>query len=144
METEKEVQKLTFYIAVVVYESSSDAPGYQKLFEENYVLVKASSDEDARQKALQLAQKGKQTYKNEYQESITWTLKHIVDVSPVLSEISNMVQSFILAFFVITRHMLHLSPFFRGDSSNSNKFLRSDVCNKIGPLEELVTIPTPL
>nr|MDQ2888860.1 DUF4288 domain-containing protein [Chloroflexota bacterium] len=82
MKTE-EVQKLTFYIAVIIYESSSDASGYQKLYEEDYVLVKASSDEDARQKALQLAQKGKQTYKNEYQETITWTLKHTLDVSPV-------------------------------------------------------------
>ena len=61
-------------------------PFYQKLYEEDYVLVQASSDEDARQKALQLAQKGQHSYKNEYQEKITWTLKHVLDVAPVLSE----------------------------------------------------------
>jgi hypothetical protein len=114
METEKEVQKLTFYIAVVVYESSSDAPGYQKLFEENYVLVKASSDEDARQKALQLAQKGKQTYKNEYQESITWTLKHIVDVSPVLSENFEHGAELYTRFFRNYPAYVAFEPFFSG------------------------------
>jgi Domain of unknown function (DUF4288) len=86
METEKETQKLTFYIAVLVYESSSDSPNYQKLYEEDYILIKAYSDEDAKQKAAQLSQKGQHTYKNEQGENITWTLKLILDVSPILSE----------------------------------------------------------
>jgi Domain of unknown function (DUF4288) len=86
METEKETQPLAFYIGVIVYESSSDAPDHQKLYEEDYVLIKASSDEDAKQKAAQLSQKGQHTYKNEQGENITWTLKHILDVNRVLSE----------------------------------------------------------
>jgi Domain of unknown function (DUF4288) len=86
MDIETEGQNLSFYIAVFVYESSSDAPNYQKLYEEDYVLVKAFSDEDAKQKASLLSQKRQETYKNEMGESITWTLKHILDVSPILSE----------------------------------------------------------
>jgi Domain of unknown function (DUF4288) len=86
MNTENEEQDLIFYIAVVVYESSSNAPDYQKLYEEDYVLVQASSDEGAQQKASQIAQQKQTTYKNEQGENITWTLKHILDVSPVLSE----------------------------------------------------------
>jgi len=86
MENEKEVQKLTFYIAVIVYEFSSDAPNYQPLYREDYVLVNASSDEDAKQKALQIAKQQEGTYKNGQGEDITLTLKHIIDVNPVLSE----------------------------------------------------------
>lgn len=84
MNTENKEQILIFYIAVIVYEFSSDAADYQSLYREDYVLVQAFSDEDARQKASQLAQQG--TYKNEQGENITLVVKHILDVSPVLSE----------------------------------------------------------
>lgn len=86
MNTENEEQKLTFYIAVVVYESSSDAPNYQPLYEEDFVLIKAYSQEDAKQKTSQWARQQQTTYKNEAQENITWTLKHVLDLSPALSE----------------------------------------------------------
>jgi len=86
MNTEIEKQNLSFYIAVIVYEFSSDAPQDQPLYREDFVLIKASSREDAQQKTLQLAQKEETTYKNEQGENITVTLKHVVDVSSVLSE----------------------------------------------------------
>lgn len=86
MNTETEEQNLSFYIAVIAYEFSSDAPHYQPLYREDFVLIKASSQEDAQQKTLQLAQKQETAYKNEQGENITLTLKHVIDVSPALSE----------------------------------------------------------
>lgn len=86
MNTEAEQQKVSFYIAVIVYEFSSDAPQYQPLYREDFVLIKASSQEDAQQKALQIAQKEETAYKNEQGENITLTVKHIIDVWPALSE----------------------------------------------------------
>lgn len=86
MNTEIEKQNVSFYIAVIVYEFSLDTPQYQPLYREDFVLIEAFSQEDAQQKTLQLAQKQETAYKNEQGENITLTLKHVVDVSPVLSE----------------------------------------------------------
>lgn len=86
MNTETQEETSSFYVVVIVYEFSSDAPNYQSLYREDYVLVNASSDEDAKQKALQIAKQAEGTYKNGQGEDITLTLKHIIDVNPVLSE----------------------------------------------------------
>ena len=86
MNTEIEKQNPSFYVAVIVYEFSSDTPQCQPLYREDIVLIKASTLEDAQQKTLQLAQKQETVYKNELGENITLTLKHVVDVSPILSE----------------------------------------------------------
>ncbi|WP_017655828.1 DUF4288 domain-containing protein [Fortiea contorta] len=72
------------YIAVIVYESSSDAPNYQHLYQESFVLIKATSLELAKKKAANYAKKEEVSYKNEDGETITWSLKQVVDVNSVL------------------------------------------------------------
>jgi hypothetical protein len=72
------------YIAVVIYESSSDSPTYEALFEESFMIVKASSLEEAQQKANQHATAHTSSFKNEAGDSIVWRLKHIIDVNQVL------------------------------------------------------------
>ncbi|WP_420759278.1 DUF4288 domain-containing protein [Nostoc sp. CALU 546] len=74
----------SFYIAVVLYESSSNAPDYQPLYQECFVLLKASSLEKAQEKARIYAKKEEVSYKNEDGETITWSLKQVVDVNSVL------------------------------------------------------------
>jgi Domain of unknown function (DUF4288) len=76
------------YVAVVIYESSSELGGYKALFEESFMLVQASSLDEARQKALQFAVEHSSTFENEAGESITWSLKHVLDVNQVLYDVN--------------------------------------------------------
>jgi Domain of unknown function (DUF4288) len=74
----------SFYMAVVLYESSSDASDYQPWYQEGFVLIKASSLEEAKEKALNYAKREQVSYQNEYKETITWSLKRLVDVNNLL------------------------------------------------------------
>ena len=78
--------KPSFYIAVILYEAQSDAPDYEPLYEESFVLMRASTEDEAREKATVHTQGQLSSYQNEFWETITWVVKHIVDVSPVLSD----------------------------------------------------------
>ena len=80
-------QDINVYIAVLVYESSSSSPDYKTLFEESFMLIKASSLEEANQKAQEYANAHTYTFNNEVGDSITWKLKHIVDVNQVLYDV---------------------------------------------------------
>jgi len=47
-----ESKEQSFYIAVILYESSSNNPGYKPLCQECFVLIKASSLKEAQEKAF--------------------------------------------------------------------------------------------
>ncbi|MEO7021315.1 MAG: DUF4288 domain-containing protein [Ktedonobacteraceae bacterium] len=89
MEIGEQKNLATFYIAIILYEASSDAPDYTPLYQESFVLLQAHSAEEARQKAFLHAQHEQISYPNEYNEQISWSFKQIIDVSPVLSETFN-------------------------------------------------------
>jgi hypothetical protein len=74
----------SFYVAVIVYESSSDASTYKTLYEECFVILQANSLEEAKQKAQSHGEKQRSSFKNSSGEQITWGLKSVVDVSPAL------------------------------------------------------------
>lgn len=76
----------SFYIAVILYESSSDTPNYKPLYQECFVLIRAMSLEEAKKKALSHAKKEEGSYQNEYGQTITWFMKQILDVNNVLSD----------------------------------------------------------
>lgn len=75
-----------FYLAVLLAESSSDVMGYQPLFEEEFVLLEAGSEAEARDKAVQRAGDSGTSYTNAYGETVTWTPARVVDVQQVLYE----------------------------------------------------------
>ena len=75
----------SLYIAVVLYESSSDAPDDKPLYEECFLVVRAKSDEEARERAMQLVS-APHSYKNQYGATITWSFKEIERVQSVLSD----------------------------------------------------------
>ena len=68
-----------FYIAIIVYESSSNALNYKPLYEECFTLIEARSLEEAREKAQICAKNNETSYENLYGETITWVTKEIVD-----------------------------------------------------------------
>lgn len=72
------------YIAIVLYEYSCPNPDYESLFEECWSIIDADSVEQARQKVETLAQQNEDSYQNQYGETITVKVKHIVDVAPLL------------------------------------------------------------
>jgi hypothetical protein len=69
-----------FYVAVLVVESSSDAADYTPLYEESFVLIKAESEAEAREKATDYGKQHETSYQDEHHRLITWKLKHVVEV----------------------------------------------------------------
>lgn len=76
----------TFYVAVLLYETSSPDPAYTSTFEECFLLLRADSDEQARASAQQRSRASETSYKNADGQTIHCKLKHVVDVSRVLSD----------------------------------------------------------
>jgi hypothetical protein len=76
----------TPYIALLLSVSSSGAPDHRPLYEEDVVLVHATSVEHARHRAGQLGERRRTSYRNDRGETITWAFLRIVDVAPVLYE----------------------------------------------------------
>lgn len=72
-------------MAVILYEAQSDAPNYEPLYEESFVLIGASTEDEAKGKAAIHAQGQLSSYQNEFGETITWNVKQIIDVCPVLT-----------------------------------------------------------
>lgn len=68
-----------FYIAVILYESPTTAPNNVPLYEESLLLIKAGSEEEAREKALKWANEP-YGYKNQYGNTVTWLFKQLVHV----------------------------------------------------------------
>ena|SRR5690242_3115800 len=85
MPTKDEETEANIYIAAVLIESSSDAPDFQPLHEERFVLVSAQSEQEAQDKAARLIELP-YSYQNQYGETITCSLKEVVDVKPMTSE----------------------------------------------------------
>ena len=86
MKIESPSQKESFYIAVILFESSSNVLGYKPLYEECFVFIKATSLEEAQDKTLVYGHAQEGNYQNENKEIINWSLKQIVDVNSVLYE----------------------------------------------------------
>jgi len=72
------------YICVSVHEGLSDAQGASPLFEERLTLIKAGSEDEARQKASQLVGQARHTYKNVDGDTITWTCRRIFHVTQMV------------------------------------------------------------
>ncbi|MDL4774990.1 MULTISPECIES: DUF4288 domain-containing protein [Thermomonosporaceae] len=70
------------YIAVLLFESS----GRPQLFSEDFVLLRAGSEEEARTRAEERGRAGETAFQNEAGETIKWTLRHVVDVAEVLDD----------------------------------------------------------
>ena len=85
MSAESEKPEASFYIAAVLIESSSDAPDFQPLYEERFILVSAQSEEEAQEKAARSIEPP-YSYHNQYGETITCSLKEVIDVKPMTSE----------------------------------------------------------
>ena len=78
--------KTYLYIAVILFESLSNAPNSQSLYEECFILIQANSLEEAREKALLYSRQQECSYQNQYKDTIAWNCKQIIDVNSVLSD----------------------------------------------------------
>ena len=76
----------SYFVAIILYQSTSDAPDYAPLYEESTVLVKAKTEAEARDKVLALTQSNAVQYLNEQGHLIQWRLDTIVDISPMLND----------------------------------------------------------
>ena len=94
-ETEKQDSR---YAAVIIFESSSNAPNYESLYEEEIIMIHAISKEDAKVKAIAYAKAAEHSYKNEADETINVTFKTLVDVQSMI-EASDDVQTLYFRHF---------------------------------------------
>jgi hypothetical protein len=69
-----------FYVGVLVIESTSEAADYAPLYEESFVLIKAESQQEAREKAIEYGKQHETSYLDEEHRLITWKLKRLVEV----------------------------------------------------------------
>ncbi|KOT92398.1 hypothetical protein ADK86_20735 [Streptomyces sp. NRRL F-5755] len=60
--------------------------GSDPLYEESVVLVYATDEADARKRAERRARSRETSYLNDRGETVSWSLKRVVDVSAVLDE----------------------------------------------------------
>ena len=74
------------YIAVLLYESTSESGDKTPLYEESCVLLQAPNEEEARARAVEHARRQDVPYESAEGKTIHWSLKHVVDVSPVLDD----------------------------------------------------------
>ncbi|MFI5801626.1 DUF4288 domain-containing protein [Streptomyces sp. NPDC051561] len=74
----------TMYVAVLLTEATSEAVGHEPLYAEDFVLLSADNEEEARAKALARGKAQETSYANENGDLITWKLLHVVDVNEVL------------------------------------------------------------
>ena len=80
-------KKYSIYLAIFISESSKSPireAGAKLYYQENFTLIKASSFEEAEQKAADNASNENVSYKNQYGETVTWVLKQIVTVQDVM------------------------------------------------------------
>lgn len=78
-----------YYAVVVLYQSSSEASNYETLYEEEIAIVLATSDEDARERAIAHAKEQEDTYRNGRGELVTHQFKVIKDVHLMPPEIES-------------------------------------------------------
>jgi hypothetical protein len=81
--------KTMIFVIVVISESSNSLNGEPVgniLYEECTSLIKASSLEEAEQKAIDYANNQNTSYKNCYGETVTWTVKQVVEVRNLLDD----------------------------------------------------------
>lgn len=76
----------SFYIAVLLYESTTSSGDKKPLYQESFVLLQATNAEEARSLALEHARQQETQYQNPQGEVIHWRLRQLVDVNPVLDE----------------------------------------------------------
>lgn len=76
----------SLYVAVLLYEARSESGHEPPLYQESIVLLQATSEEEARRLALARAQEEQVRYTSADGKTVAWSLKHLVDVSPVLDE----------------------------------------------------------
>jgi hypothetical protein len=77
------------FAALLVYESFSSARDYRPLYEETVTLFTAESDEIARRKAQLHGENRETSYDNADGDTITWRLKHVIDVTEVIDNPSD-------------------------------------------------------
>ncbi|QIZ36000.1 DUF4288 domain-containing protein [Saccharopolyspora sp. ASAGF58] len=82
-QADKRSIELDYYVAVLVLEATSDAADHKPLYEESFVLLKAESEEEAKEKAAEHGKQQETSYQNENHELITWKLKQIIEVKPL-------------------------------------------------------------
>lgn len=73
----------SLYIAVLLCEASTTADGQAPLYQENFVLLRARDEGEARDKALAHGRRLETSYQNELGDTVSWRLLHVVDVSEV-------------------------------------------------------------
>ena len=97
------------YVAVLLFRSTSPAARYEPLHREDLVLLRATSLPEARVAAERHGRAAETSYENGFGERITDRLLQVVDVAPVLSEVTSLPAD------LYSRHFRDLAAYRRFD-----------------------------
>ncbi|WP_158228273.1 DUF4288 domain-containing protein [Pseudonocardia sp. MH-G8] len=89
--------RVNMYVALLVYEYSSSAPGFEPLYEETVTIIEANSKENATERARNFARSRQSDYENEAGETIRYHIKHLVDVVEINDKLCDQAE-------IYTRH----------------------------------------
>jgi len=81
-----ETLRPSLFIAVLLYEARAKDGSQAPLYQESFVLLRATSEDEARKLAAAHGQQQQTSYTSAEGATIQWSLKHVVDVSPALDE----------------------------------------------------------
>lgn len=76
------------YTAISIFETSSDSPSYQPLYSEEISVVEASSDDEAKERAIAQGKASEHSYKNQYDEPINVKFKAVIDVQEPVDDVA--------------------------------------------------------
>ncbi|GAB3682038.1 DUF4288 domain-containing protein [Saccharopolyspora tripterygii] len=74
------------FVAALLFESTSPAPGYRPLYREDLVVLHANSIDDAETAAERHGRDQETSHENAFGDTITSRLLEVVDVAPALND----------------------------------------------------------
>lgn len=83
------IQTSRYYAVVILNELSSPSPSHKTLYEEEVVMISASSEDDARERAISCGKEQEDSYQNQSGETITHRFKAVKDVQLMPPELES-------------------------------------------------------
>jgi hypothetical protein len=78
-----------YYVAIVVYKTTSSDKKDTTLYEESTLLIKAKNKPEAEKKVAVAVKERETSYKNEDGATISWSLLKIIDINEMTDESIN-------------------------------------------------------
>ena len=80
---------LKSFATLILYSSSSPSATYRRLYEETITIITGTSEEQAVERARELAMTRETEFENKFGETIRWSFERVVDISEIADTIAD-------------------------------------------------------